>query len=136
MQGDVYKRQEQADAAEVSGTESCGSKPSSRPEGRYVGLSPQSPAPETPSLPLRTTGDFSCGNCSNCAGDFEAVDVTDTARAVMRCVQELRGRFGKGMVVDVLRGSQNAKVLDLHPVSYTHLDVYKRQLRSLPWSFS
>lgn len=32
----------------------------------------------------------------------------------MRCVQELRGRFGKGMVVDVLRGSQNAKVLDLH----------------------
>ena len=32
----------QAGAAEVSGTESCGSKPSSRPEGRYVGLSPQS----------------------------------------------------------------------------------------------
>ena len=28
---------EQAGAAEVSGTESCGSKPSSRPEGRYVG---------------------------------------------------------------------------------------------------
>ena len=105
---------EQAGAAEVSGTESCGSKPSSRPEGRYVGLSPQSPAPETPSLTSRTTGDFSCGNCSNCKGDFEAVDVTDTARAVMRCVQELRGRFGKGMVVDVLRGSQNAKVLDLH----------------------
>ena len=105
---------EQAGAAEVSGTESCGSKPSSRPEGRYVGRSPQSPAPETPSLTSRTTGDFSCGNCSNCKGDFEAVDVTDTARAVMRCVQELRGRFGKGMVVDVLRGSQNAKVLDLH----------------------
>ena len=32
----------------------------------------------------------------------------------MRCVQELRGRFGKGMVVDVLRGSQNAKLLDMH----------------------
>ena len=105
---------EQAGAAEVSGTESCGSKPSSRPEGRYVGLSSQSPALENPSLTSRTTGDFSCGNCSNCKGDFEAVDVTDTARAVMRCVQELRGRFGKGMVVDVLRGSQNAKVLDLH----------------------
>lgn len=55
-----------------------------------------------------------CANCSNCAGEFEAMDVTETALAVMRCVQELRGRFGKGMVVDVLRGSQNAKLLDLH----------------------
>lgn len=32
----------------------------------------------------------------------------------MRCVQELRGRFGKGLVVDVLRGSKSAKVLDMH----------------------
>ena len=55
------------------------------------------------------------GNCcSNCKGDFEAVDVTEAARAVMRCVQELRGRFGKGLVVDVLRASRSAKVLDLH----------------------
>lgn len=51
-----------------------------------------------------------CGNCSNCEGGFEAVDVTDQARAVMRCVQELRGRFGKGMVVDVLRGTNPAKL--------------------------
>ena len=58
--------------------------------------------------------DTGCANCSNCAGEFEAMDVTDTALAVMRCVQELRGRFGKGTVVDVLRGSQNAKLLDMH----------------------
>ena len=104
------------DAAAASGTESCGSKSFSRPEGRHLGLSPQSSAPEASSLTLRTTGDrgFSCGNCSNCAGEFESMDVTDTALAVMRCVQELRGRFGKGMVVDVLRGSQNAKLLDMH----------------------
>ena len=120
--GTVYKvpsacrPTERADAAEASGAEPCGSKSSSRPEGRHVGLSPQSSAPEASSLTLRTTGDrgFSCGNCSNCAGEFESMDVTDTALAVMRCVQELRGRFGKGMVVDVLRGSQNAKLLDMH----------------------
>lgn len=47
----------------------------------------------------------SCNNCSNCEGGFRAVDVTAEARAVMRCVQELRGRFGKGVVVDVLRGT-------------------------------
>ncbi|MFR1167611.1 MAG: RecQ family ATP-dependent DNA helicase, partial [Adlercreutzia equolifaciens] len=43
--------------------------------------------------------------CSNCDGEFEAVDVTAEARAIMRCVQALRGRFGKTTVVDVLRGA-------------------------------
>ena len=52
--------------------------------------------------------------CSNCEGGFEAVDVTATARAVMRCVKELRGRFGKSVVADVLCGSKSAKVMELH----------------------
>ena len=51
-----------------------------------------------------------CNNCSNCAGNIDAVDVTLTARAIMRCVHELRGRYGKGLVADVLRGSTNEKV--------------------------
>ena len=51
-----------------------------------------------------------CGNCGNCEGGFERVDVTGEARAIMRCVQELRGEWGKGMVVDVLRGSKSEKV--------------------------
>ena len=53
-----------------------------------------------------------CGNCSNCEGAVDAVDVTLSARAIMRCVHELRGRFGKGMVVDVLRGSTNQRLRD------------------------
>lgn len=56
-------------------------------------------------------GSVSCGNCGNCEGGFERVDVTDEARAIMRCVQELRGEWGKGMVADVLRGSKSEKVL-------------------------
>ena len=55
-------------------------------------------------------GPAKCGNCSNCEGGFERVDVTSEARAVMRCVQELRGEWGKGMVADVLRGSKSEKV--------------------------
>lgn len=51
-----------------------------------------------------------CGNCSNCTGEVDAVDVTKTARSVMRCVHELRGRFGKGIVTDVLCGSKSAKI--------------------------
>ncbi len=48
--------------------------------------------------------------CSNCAGEMEAVDVTAEARAVMRCVHELRGRFGKTVVVDVLRGADTEAI--------------------------
>ena len=51
-----------------------------------------------------------CGNCSNCEGVFDSVDVTVTARSVMRCVHEMRGRFGKGMVADILTGSKSAKI--------------------------
>ena len=75
-----------------------------------------------------------CNNCSNCEGTFDAVDVTDTARAVMRCVQELRGRFGKGLVVDVLRGSRSAKVLDLHldeAASYDTVDASAAQVKEV-----
>lgn len=45
-----------------------------------------------------------CGTCGNCEGEFEVEDVTTQARDVLRCVQELRGRFGKTTVCDTLRG--------------------------------
>jgi len=54
--------------------------------------------------------DSGCGNCGNCEGNVQAVDVTTTARSVMRCVHELRGRYGKGVVADVLRGSSAEKI--------------------------
>ena len=72
--------------------------------------------------------------CSNCDGDFEAVDVTATARAVMRCVHELRGRFGKTMVADVLCGSKNARVLEMHldeAATYDALDVPTSQVKEV-----
>lgn len=34
------------------------------------------------------------------------------ARAVMRCVQELRGRFGKSVVADVLHGSRSQRIFE------------------------
>lgn len=82
----------------------------------------------------QAASDSTCNNCSNCAGDFEAVDVTDDARAVMRCVQELRGRFGKGMVADVLRGSKSAKLLDMHleeSASYGTVDSSMTQVKEV-----
>lgn len=54
-----------------------------------------------------------CGNCGNCDGGFRAVDVTAEARAIMSCVQAMRGRFGKTLVVDVLRGADNERIREL-----------------------
>lgn len=54
-----------------------------------------------------------CGNCSNCLEDGQKVDVTFQARAIMRCVHELRGRFGKGVVASVLRGATTKRIADL-----------------------
>ena len=53
-----------------------------------------------------------CNNCSNCEGQYQAIDVTQQARAVMRCVQELRGRFGKSVVADVLHGAKNQRIFE------------------------
>lgn len=58
-----------------------------------------------------SSGAAGCGRCSNCAGAYRAHDATKTARAVMRCVKELRGQYGKGVVANVLRGSKSDAVV-------------------------
>lgn len=77
-------------------------------EANQIGQLPGKPDGHAPS---RKPG---CGNCSNCSENAmaEAVDVTKTARSVMRCVHELRGRYGKGTVADVLTGSKSAKLIE------------------------
>ena len=54
-----------------------------------------------------------CGNCSNCLGEFDSVDVTETARRCVQCVREVNGSFGKSMVADIVRGSKAARLLEL-----------------------
>jgi len=74
----------------------------------------QGSEPEYASLPenARPASSKGCGNCSNCCQDVQsqAIDVTVTARSIMRCVHELRGRYGKNVVADVLTGSKSAKL--------------------------
>lgn len=51
-----------------------------------------------------------CGNCSNCDTGEQPLEVTELAFAVMRCVHEMRGSFGKAVIVDVLRGARGVKL--------------------------
>ncbi len=72
--------------------------------------------------------------CSNCDGGFESVDVTELARSVIRCVHELRGRFGKGMVADVLRGAKTEKLFEFgldKARSYGAADASKEQVKEV-----
>ncbi|MDR3356808.1 MAG: DNA helicase RecQ [Spirochaetaceae bacterium] len=56
-----------------------------------------------------------CGACSNCLTGFESVDITVDAQKIVSCVYRLkqRGRrFGKSMIVQILRGSRSSKILN------------------------
>lgn len=54
-----------------------------------------------------------CGNCSNCLTPFEADDVTEAARAIMRFVSQHSGRFGKALIADVLHGANTERIRSL-----------------------
>jgi ATP-dependent DNA helicase RecQ len=54
-----------------------------------------------------------CGNCSNCLTEYEETDITLSARKIISCVFRLKERnrsFGKTMIIDILRGSNNEKI--------------------------
>ncbi|MCL2762153.1 MAG: DNA helicase RecQ [Treponema sp.] len=54
-----------------------------------------------------------CGNCSNCRTEYDEIDVSLEARKIISCVYRLKQRnrsFGKTMIIDILRGSNNEKI--------------------------
>lgn len=52
-----------------------------------------------------------CGNCGNCNDNSELADKTIDAQMIFSCILRMRERFGISLVADVLKGSQNKKVL-------------------------
>ncbi len=59
-----------------------------------------------------TTEEANCGSCGNCLNDSEFVDMTLEAQKIMSCIYRTGQRFGVNMIIQVLRGSKNKKVLD------------------------
>ena len=52
-----------------------------------------------------------CGNCSNCNTNFEEEDVTIEAQKIISCIKRVGQRFGIKMIVDILRGSKNQRII-------------------------
>lgn len=55
-----------------------------------------------------------CGNCDCCLHPPETWDATEAVRMALSCVYRTEQRFGAGHVIDVLRGSNNEKVLNFN----------------------
>ena len=53
-----------------------------------------------------------CGNCSSCLGEVKSVDMTKEAQMILSCMIRMKLNFGMTMIVDVLRGSQNQRILE------------------------
>lgn len=58
-----------------------------------------------------------CGNCGNCKGQFEEVDITTEAQMILSCVYRIRDMLGYdlglNLIGNILRGSKNKRVQEL-----------------------
>lgn len=62
-----------------------------------------------------------CNNCSNCLNEGDIVDRTIDAQKILSCICRMKKHFGITMLIDVLRGSKNKKVLSLN---FNELSTY------------
>lgn len=62
-----------------------------------------------------------CGGCSNCLSEGEMVDRTVDAQKVLSCIYRMKRDFGVNVIVDVLRGSSQKKVLQYN---FNELSTY------------
>ena len=53
-----------------------------------------------------------CKNCSTCIDSSEMIDITLEAQKILSCIYRVNQRYGANMVIQVLRGSKNKKVLE------------------------
>ena len=62
---------------------------------------------------LRYFGEYGknyCGNCSNCLTQFEEIDMTEAAKAILGCVQTSRQRYGVTVILDTVHGANTVKI--------------------------
>lgn len=53
-----------------------------------------------------------CASCGNCQSDSEFMDMTIEAQKILSCIYRTNQRFGVNVIIQVLRGSKNKKILD------------------------
>ena len=51
-----------------------------------------------------------CGKCSNCLTSFEEVDITETVRDIIGCINVCYRGYGTGTILETLRGNNTERV--------------------------
>ena len=68
-----------------------------------------------------TTSFDKCDYCSNCNSLIDTTDTTIDSKKILSCIKRMKERFGAGLVADVLKGSNSAKVRSL---GFDNLSTY------------
>lgn len=55
-----------------------------------------------------------CENCGNCLDESEMIDITIEAQKILSCIYRVNQRYGLVMIIDVLRGSRNKRLLEFN----------------------
>ncbi|MBN1602081.1 MAG: DNA helicase RecQ [Chitinispirillaceae bacterium] len=63
----------------------------------------------------------SCDTCDICVNEMEMVDITSDACIVLNAIAATGQRFGAGHIIDVIRGSEKKRVLEL---GHNQLEIY------------
>ncbi len=82
---------------------------------KYFGEKPQKP----------------CEDCGNCQQEFETLDMTETAKKIINCVYELRGRFGKNIIIDTVLGAKTARLKEIGAADYKSYGVLSSTSKGL-----
>jgi ATP-dependent DNA helicase RecQ len=53
-----------------------------------------------------------CDGCDNCRNPRETIDGREIAKTIVRCIKNLRGRFGVNHIADIIAGSANKKIIE------------------------
>ena len=87
---------------------------------------------------LRYFGEYGsnyCGNCQNCIMQFEEVDITQAAKALIGCVSTSRQRYGVNVIIDTIHGANTAKIrqyqMNTNPYYAAAADVPVYKLRKV-----
>ncbi|MED3571385.1 DNA helicase RecQ [Cytobacillus praedii] len=62
-----------------------------------------------------------CGKCSNCMDKREQADITKEALMIFSCIKRMGERFGVTLTAQVLKGTQNKRIKELH---FNELSTY------------
>lgn len=54
-----------------------------------------------------------CDNCSNCTSTAPKINITIEAQKILSCIYRLEMRYGITMVINVLRGSKERRIIEL-----------------------